>query len=104
MVQGRKTQLLIFLTPEERRILEAWQRSTTISQGLAKRGKVILLLSEQVPISDIARRIGMARGPVYKWAKRFHKKRIEGLKDQSGRGRRPFFPTGDRGASGQDRL
>jgi hypothetical protein len=104
MVQGRKTQLLIFLTPEERRTLEAWQRSTPIGQGLAKRGKSILLLSEQVPISVIARRIGIARGPIYKWAKRFRKQRLEGLKDESGRGRRPFFPSGDRGAGGQDRL
>jgi hypothetical protein len=65
MVQGRKPQLLIFLTPEERRTLEAWPRSTTISQGLAKRGKSILLLAEQVPIAAIARRIGIARSPIY---------------------------------------
>jgi len=34
----------------------------------------------------------VGRGPIYKWAKRFQKKRLHGLDDKPGRGRAPFFP------------
>ena len=46
MVQGRKTNPVVFPTPEERRILESRQRSTTIGRGLARRGQIILMLSD----------------------------------------------------------
>ncbi len=96
MTQGRKTNIHILLSTEERRILESWQKSTTISQGLAKRGKIILMLCNGVSISTICRILCVARGPVYKWAKRFNENRIEGLNDKAGRGRRPFFPSGSK--------
>lgn len=95
MSQGRKTEIRILLTPEERHRLESWQRSTTISHGLAKRGRIILMFSSGSSISEISRTIHIARGPVYKWIKRFAMKRIDGLSDKTGRGRRPFFPCGD---------
>ena len=104
MVQGRKTNPVVFPTPEERRILESRQRSTTISRGLARRGQIILMLSDGASISEISRTIGIARGPIYKWAKRFRKKRLDGLKDKPGRGRRPFFPSGGGSAFGKDGL
>ena len=40
MARGRKTSLTIRLTPAERQTLLAWQRSTTISAGLARRGRI----------------------------------------------------------------
>ena len=46
MARGRKTSLTIHLTPAERRTLLAWQRATTIPAGLARRGRIILLLSD----------------------------------------------------------
>ena len=42
MARGRKTALMIHLTPEDRATLAAWQRSTIIRAGLAKRGRLIL--------------------------------------------------------------
>ena len=54
MASGRKTSLTIDLTPEERQTLLAWQRSTTISAGRARRGRIILLVADGVPISLIA--------------------------------------------------
>ena len=54
MARGRKTSLTIRLTPVERQTLLAWQRSTTIPAGLVRRGRIILLMADQVPISDIA--------------------------------------------------
>jgi hypothetical protein len=89
MPRGRTTSVTIHLTPAERQTLLAWQRSTTISAGLARRGRIILLLSEQVSISDIALTVGISRRFVYKWVQRFLAQGIEGLADKPGRGYQP---------------
>ena len=91
MTQGRKTSFAVSLTAEEQRTLEEWQRSTTVRSGLAKRGRIILMLADGNPVSEISRAAGIRRRSIYKWVKRFNKKRIEGLKDKNGRGRKPFF-------------
>ena len=49
MARGRQSSLGIVLAPEERQTLERWQRSTTIAVGLARRGKIILLLAAGSP-------------------------------------------------------
>ena len=54
MARGRKTSLTISLTVEEPQTLMAWQRFTTIRAGCAKRGRVILLIADRVPLSHIA--------------------------------------------------
>ena len=86
MARGRKTALTIRLTSEERRTLQAWQRATTISAGRARRGRIILLVADGMPITDIADTIGISRRFVYKWVQRFLEKGIEGLTDKPGRG------------------
>ena len=88
MARGKKTSLTIHLTDEERRTLKAWQRSTTIPAGRARRGRVILLLADGMPIVKIAAVVGTNRRGVYKWVRRFLQNRIEGLTDKQGRGRR----------------
>jgi hypothetical protein len=88
MAQGRKTSFTICLTPAERRTLLAWQRSTTISAGLARRGRILLLLADGVTITDIAAAVGMSRGHIYKWVQRFLQDSLEGLADKPGRGSR----------------
>ena len=70
----------------ERRTLLAWQRATTISAGRARRGRIILLLADGVPISAIATTVGISRRFVYKWVQRFLEKGVEGLADKPGRG------------------
>lgn len=62
------------------------------------------MLSDGVAISRIAQTIGVARGPIYKWAKRFREKRLFGLDDKPGRGKAPFFPSGSGDPSGEDGL
>ncbi len=91
MPRGRKTSLTIRLTAEDRQTLMAWQRSTTLRAGRARRGRIILLMADRVPISHIADTVGISRRFVYKWAKRFQQYGLEGLADQPGRGtgRRP---------------
>jgi hypothetical protein len=84
MARGRKTSFTIRLTPAERQTLLAWQRSTTIPAGLARRGRVILLLADGVPISHIAVTVGIGRRFVYKWVQRFLQAGLEGLADKAG--------------------
>ena len=101
---ARRTSLVVELSTGERDELDAWQRSTTMRAGLVKRGRVVLLRAEDLPISHIAVRVGMRRRHVETWVKRFLSKRLDGLADKSGRGRKPFFPSGSGRSSGQDCL
>ena len=88
MARGRTTSLTIRLTPAQRQTLLAWQRATTISAGRARRGRIILLMADGVPITDVAATVGISRRFVYKWAQRFLEKGLEGLADKPGRGYR----------------
>ena len=88
MSQGRKTQIRILLSEENRSELESWQRSTSISAGLARRARVVLMLAAGTPVSQTARVVGIERRHVYKWARRFLDAGLSGLGDLP-RGRRP---------------
>ena len=79
MPRGRKTALLVQLTPAQRQTLLAWQRSTAIPAGLARRGRIVLLLTEGMTITDIAKTVGISRRFVYKWVQRFLEQGVEGL-------------------------
>ena len=104
MPRGRRTSLTITLTDEERQTLLAWQRSTSIPAGIARRGRIILLLADRVPISHIAATVGISRRYIYKWVQRFLHEGLAGLDDKPGRGRRrgslpqERFDQDDRGA------
>ena len=93
MARGRKTSLTIRLTVDDRQTLMAWQRSTTIPAGSARRGRIILLLAEGMSLVQIADMVGTTRRGVYKWARRFLQDGLEGLTDKPGRGRRPGLTT-----------
>ena len=88
MPRGRKTSLMMRLTPAERQTLLAWQRSTSLPAGLARRGRILLLLSQEMTITDIARTVGISRRFIYKWVQRFVEGGLEGLHDKPGH-RRP---------------
>ena len=92
MPRGRETALTIHLTADERQTLMAWQRSTTLRAGRARRGRIILLLADGVPLSHIADTVGISRRFVYKWVQRFLQAGLEGLADQPGRGHRRVPP------------
>jgi hypothetical protein len=104
MARGRKSPYVIFLAPVERAELEHWQRSTTIQAGLATRAKIILLRADGLALSEIAQRLALGRRIVRKWLKRFLNRRLAGLADTPGRGRKPVFSPRGRGASGQAGL
>src|SRR5262249_21581154 len=93
MPRGRKTALTIPLTAAERQTLMTWQRSTTIPVGRARRGQILLLLADGVPVVQTADTLGVTHRVVYKWVQRFQEHGLEGLADKPGRGRRPKLPT-----------
>ncbi len=87
MARGAQTTLRLRLSGAERQTLRAWQRSTTIPAGYARRGRIILQLADGMPISQIATTVGVSRPLVYKWARRFLQDGLVGLADKPGRGR-----------------
>jgi DNA-binding CsgD family transcriptional regulator len=82
MARGRKTSITIRLTPAQRQTLLMWQRATAIPAGLARRGRIILLVADGVSISDVAATVGISRRFVYKWVQRFVQEGLEGLHDK----------------------
>jgi transposase len=68
-----------------------WQRSSTLPAGLARRGRLILLLSEGRSVKEAAYIAGLAPNNARKWVRRFLQQGVAGLDDQPGRGRRPVF-------------
>jgi len=95
MARGRKTALTIRLTPAQRHTLLAWQRATTIAAGRARRARIIVLVADGVPVTDVAATVGISRRFVYKWAQRFVEAGLDGLADRSRPGRRrvPLMPA-----------
>ena len=79
--RGRVTNLRVTLTEQDRRRLQSWQRSTTITWGLAQRARIILLMAQGCSISDIARRLPISRRFVYKWVARYLVHGVDGLRD-----------------------
>ena len=70
-MRGRKSSLTITLTPEDRAEIQRWQRATTGPAGLARRGRILLLLEQGETLKEAARLCGMNVRHVRKWALRF---------------------------------
>ena len=91
MASGRKTQLCVTLTDDQNKKLTAWQRSSSISAGLARRARCVLLRAQGCCLSDISRRVGMGRRHVIKWITQYQADPVTGLYDKPRPGRRPVF-------------
>ena len=78
MARGRKSSLVVLLTATKRSELEALQRRTTISAGLARRARMVLLRAEGCSLVDVARRVEVAPRVVSKWIKRYRQKGLPG--------------------------
>jgi transposase len=61
--------------------LESWVRSRSVSSGLTKRARMILLAPEGVGNSEIAERVGASRTTVIEWRDRYEARGLAGLKD-----------------------
>ena len=58
-MRGRKRSFVVELSPAERADLERWQRSTTVSVGLARRARVLLLLADGRSLKETASVAGL---------------------------------------------
>jgi transposase len=90
-MRGRKKSFSVELTDRQRAELQHWQRSPTLPAGLARRARLILLLSEGRSLTDAAQTAGLATNNARKWVRRYLSNGVAGLGDQPGRGRRPVF-------------
>jgi len=95
MARGRKTSFTIRLTPAQRQTLLMWQRATSVPAGLARRARMILLLTDGMTITAAAATAGLSRHHSYKWIWRFVQEGVEGLHDTPRRDRRiePLPPS-----------
>jgi len=96
-----KTDLRIELDEGERQELERLQRSLTEPYRAVVRARTILLLAGGMSVSAVAPEVRRGRRIVRKWALRFQKKRLRGLRDLAGRGRRPRFSPRSGRTSGE---
>lgn len=99
-----RTPIRIELTRQERQELEARTRSQRMAHRDVLRARIILLLAEGRTVSSVARQVSKQRRIVAKWGNRFVKKGLEGLQDESGRGRAPVFSPGGGIVSDQTRM
>lgn len=70
------------LTDGERQALEARVRRPTTAQHLATRSRIILACAEGLGNDRVASRLGVDRGTVSKWRRRFLARRLDGLGDE----------------------
>ena len=76
------------LTSQQRAELERRVHAGTTSQRDCLRARIILLRADGMRQEDVGREVGLSTTSVNKWSQRFARHGLEGLKDQSGRGRK----------------
>jgi len=103
-MRGRKTGLVVELSEVHRLELERWQRSTTLSVGVARRARVVLMVHEGHSFAEVARLCGLTVRNARKWVLRYLSQGLAGLRDKARPGRKPVFSPRGRTALGQDRL
>ena len=81
------------LTAEEKQILEQRVRAPTTSQRDGLRARIVLLRAEGRTLQDVAQHLQVSLPCVCKWSQRFEREGLTGLRDRSGRGRKPSLPA-----------
>ena len=90
---GPRSGRVVELTGEARAALEALTRRTTVTVGVARRARIILLAAEGVPLERIARQLDVDRNVVRTWVDRYRLGGLVGLEDRPRSGRpRTFSP------------
>src|SRR5499425_3043387 len=75
------------LQPQERNRLEQILRTTSLSAGLVRRARVLLLLAEGVSLRQIQAQTGMSPRRIQHWKRSWRKKGLDGLLDAPRPGR-----------------
>ena len=100
----KKAPLKVVVDREQRMVLEEIARTMTYAYRDVIRARTILLLADGVSQVEAARRVGLRRRIVRKWAERFVERGLLGLNDAPRSGRPPRFSPDRGSASGQARL
>jgi len=95
-VRGRKPKFVVSLSEAERSELEHLVRRRQAPAGEVRRAKVVLLIADGKSLKETAEQTGFTVRNARKWIWRFAEKGREGLKEKSGRGRKPLFPPRSR--------
>src|SRR6476660_4937778 len=82
----------IELAAEEAEELSRRARAKRVPVRDRQRAEIILLSVEGLTQQRIAEQLGLARLCVNRWGGRFALRRLEGLSDRAGRGRKPWLP------------
>ena len=88
---GRPVKQLT-LSLEERIELRNRVRAATTPQRDSLRARIILQRARGEKVEEVANQLGVSVACVSKWSSRFETGRLPGLKDASGRGRKPWMP------------
>ena len=81
----------IELTAAEREVLEKTVRCTTSAVRDVFRARIVLLAAKGSQSRDIAAELDTGQDTVSKWRRRFDQRRLEGLIDRPGRGRKRHY-------------
>ena len=95
----RKSPFRIFLSGEEKRILESRARKYTLPYFTVLRARMILLAAQGYSNDEIAASLSVGRDVVSLWRKRFFRERLPGLDERPRPGRPRIFPPGGRSAN-----
>jgi hypothetical protein len=99
-----KTPICIELDDVTRRLLEEVANAQALPHRDVMRAKMILLVANGVPLSEVARRVDTPRRIVRKWAERFQRVGLRGLNDSHRSGRPPRFSPDPGDAPGEARV
>ena len=77
----------LVLRAGDREELEGWVRSRSVSAGLAKRARMVLLAADGVGNREIARLVAASPTTVIAWRERYQARGLAGLKDRDRPGR-----------------
>jgi transposase len=77
----------LVLADDDREVLSAWTRASSVRAGLAQRARIVLLAADGEANTAIAERMGVSRPTVIKWRSRFESLGLDGLMDEERSGR-----------------
>jgi transposase len=92
-MSGPRSGRVVELAGEARAALEALTRRTTVTAGMARRARIVLLAADGEPLDRIARQVGVDRNVVRLWVDRYRVGGLDALQDRPRSGRpRTFSP------------
>lgn len=86
----------IELTEQERNELETLARKPSTTQAMAMRANIVLMAAEGKQNKEIQKSLGVNKNIVTLWRNRFRYKRVAGLQDMPGRGRKRTYGHDER--------